>query len=210
MQFLVYAAVVLASIFGVMLEMDVLVEPAHKLEQTASLPMSPPVARVPLGRTAVTPDTNAQAAMPPPGIRETTAAAPADETPAAPEANANKVTAPVAPVQTTAGAPATAPEATADAAPASACDLRACAQAYHSFRAQDCSYQPYQGPREPCTKGAAAEAPAAPAALNAQAEANATTGAHCDINACADAYVTFNPVDCTYQPSDGPRRICSK
>nr|WP_244485569.1 BA14K family protein [Pseudolabrys sp. Root1462] len=28
--------------------------------------------------------------------------------------------------------------------------------------------------------------------------------------ACTDAYVSFNASDCTYQPSDGPRRLCAK
>jgi hypothetical protein len=209
MQFLVYLAVVFATVFGVMLEMDVLVEPVQKLEQTASIPMSPPPpmaqvsgpqaagpqasrAEVPRAQTAATPaaapQPNADKAAPPATPAETTAAAPADEAPAD-------------------ETPAPAPDKTADAAPANHCDLRACAQAYHSFRAEDCTYQPYQGPREPCAKGAALDAPAS---LNAHAEANTASGAHCDINACADAYTTFNPVDCTYQPSDGPRRICSK
>ena len=34
--------------------------------------------------------------------------------------------------------------------------------------------------------------------------------AKCDFRACANAYRTFQESDCTYQPSDGPRRLCSK
>lgn len=32
------------------------------------------------------------------------------------------------------------------------CNYRACARAYRSFRARDCTYQPYHGPRRYCTK----------------------------------------------------------
>ncbi len=32
------------------------------------------------------------------------------------------------------------------------CDIRACSRAYRSFRAADCSYQPYSGPRQVCTR----------------------------------------------------------
>jgi penicillin-binding protein 1A len=32
----------------------------------------------------------------------------------------------------------------------------------------------------------------------------------CNIEACKQAYFTFTPEDCTYQPSDGPRKLCTK
>jgi hypothetical protein len=32
----------------------------------------------------------------------------------------------------------------------------------------------------------------------------------CDVNACAEAYRSFRTSDCTYQPSGGPRRLCTK
>ncbi len=31
------------------------------------------------------------------------------------------------------------------------CNVRACGAAYHSFRASDCTYQPYEGERRACT-----------------------------------------------------------
>jgi hypothetical protein len=34
-----------------------------------------------------------------------------------------------------------------------ACDVATCSQAYRSFRASDCTYQPYDGPRRLCTRG---------------------------------------------------------
>jgi hypothetical protein len=33
------------------------------------------------------------------------------------------------------------------------CDIGACSSAYRSFRASDCTYQPYSGPRRLCTRG---------------------------------------------------------
>jgi len=32
------------------------------------------------------------------------------------------------------------------------CNVRACARTYRSFRASDCSFQPYRGPRQLCTR----------------------------------------------------------
>lgn len=32
------------------------------------------------------------------------------------------------------------------------CDVQACASAYRSFRASDCSFQPFDGPRRLCTR----------------------------------------------------------
>ena len=32
----------------------------------------------------------------------------------------------------------------------------------------------------------------------------------CDIDACTAAYRSFNAADCTYQPFDGPRRLCEE
>lgn len=32
----------------------------------------------------------------------------------------------------------------------------------------------------------------------------------CDVTACERAYRSFTASDCTYQPSDGPRRLCTR
>ena len=32
---------------------------------------------------------------------------------------------------------------------------------------------------------------------------------HCDVQACANAYASFRASDCTYQPFEGARRVCS-
>jgi len=46
-------------------------------------------------------------------------------------------------------------------------------------------------------------------ATNASAEAP-QPAASCDVQACGAAYRTFTPADCTYQPLEGPRRLCTK
>jgi penicillin-binding protein 1A len=48
-----------------------------------------------------------------------------------------------------------------------------------------------------------------PAALVGEARADAS-GPQCDYRACARAYRSFQPEDCSYQPYGGPRRICEK
>lgn len=67
----------------------------------------------------------------------------------------------VAKIETIPVAPA--PATNADAAPVSlesrnACDVDACARAYRSFRASDCTYQPYFGPRQLCAGAPAQQA----------------------------------------------------
>lgn len=49
----------------------------------------------------------------------------------------------------------------------------------------------------------------AQASAPAQPESTASSN-RCDIQACSSAYKSFRASDCTYQPNDGPRRICSK
>ena len=178
---------------------------------------------------------------------------------------------------------AAAPAAAADSAPVSnKCDVEACKQAYFTFNAADCTYQPSDGARRLCTKGtppkpeaalpppapvaaapppnavppsaaspsvtpAAPAAPSVPPASNTEppkqeaavppaaapaappspaatapadiaappapappAAAPAPVSGKCDVEACKRAYFTFNPVDCTYKPSSGPRRLCTK
>jgi hypothetical protein len=98
---------------------------------------------------------------------------------------------------------ASAPSSDIAAEPAPKCDVRACEAAYFTFRASDCTYQPASGPRRFCDKGNPPQAAVPAAARDAHASA-------CNVQACQQAYFTFNPADCTYQPSNGPRRVCSK
>ena len=51
------------------------------------------------------------------------------------------------------------------------------------------------------------------AAVQATADvpgAPAEPQARCNVSACTAAYRSFTPADCTYQPSNGPRRLCTK
>jgi membrane peptidoglycan carboxypeptidase len=98
------------------------------------------------------------------------------------------------------------------------CDYRTCAARYRSFRASDCSYQPYGGgPRQACPFGrdgpaiASGETVPSPAELefeDARSGETVAAGA-CDVGRCAETYSSFRASDCTYQPfSGGPRRLC--
>jgi hypothetical protein len=60
---------------------------------------------------------------------------------------------PVPPAPATIGVPAPpAAAASNQPAPQIACNVSACARAYRSFQAADCSYLPTGGPRRRCTK----------------------------------------------------------
>ncbi len=114
--------------------------------------------------------------------------------------------APVAAVAAPAPAPIVVPEpppVVAETPPAPLCDIGACERAYRSFTASDCTYQPNDGPRRLCTRGT-------PPAAASTSRTDARAQAICNIAACSNAYISFNADDCTYQPNDGPRRICER
>jgi len=83
------------------------------------------------------------------------------------------------------------------------CNIEACANAYDSFRASDCTYKPRRGRRKVCsiqpptagtTDGSMAHVPSEPS---------------CKVDVCARRYRSFDRADCSYQPYDGgPRRFC--
>jgi 1A family penicillin-binding protein len=88
------------------------------------------------------------------------------------------------------------------------CNYDACARAYRSFRASDCSYQPYDGPRRSCTRGLASFESAA-AAFDFDHEFDREeVSRSCNHEACARAYRSFRSSDCTYQPYRGRRKLC--
>jgi hypothetical protein len=167
MTFLVYLVVAAITVFGTLLQMGLLVEPAQKAE----------IAKAPVSISAPAP------------LAERTA----------PETNASASDTPVIPV----------PARQATAVVSGKCDVTACAVAYTSFRASDCTYQSSAGRRELCTKGVTSDPATAEAVLNARPE-TAATSALCNIGACTVAYHSFTPADCTYQPTEGPRRLCTK
>jgi len=97
----------------------------------------------------------------------------------------------------------------AQARPVSRCDIDACARAYYTFRPFDCSYQPNSGPRRFCTKGNPPK-PSTESVAAATRENEAHAQAVCNVAACERAYTSFNASDCTYQPFNGTRRLCTK
>ena len=101
-----------------------------------------------------------------------------------------------------------------------ACDVVACAAAYRSFTAADCTYQPGDGPRRLCSKGKPPAAPVIAAPATPPAISPATTAAApaaearalaCNVAACSQSYPhSFNAADCTFKPAEGPRKTCTK
>lgn len=148
------------------------------------------------------------AAVFPPPVQRVVKAAPPVVTPA-PEPATKPVAVAKAPPNQTVSVPSpiVAPEQSAapPAPPQPKCDVAACSAAYRSFRESDCTWQPFEGPRRLCDKGNPPQEVA-----SAAASETVTVSDKCDIAACKDAYFTFNPADCTYQPSDGPRRLCTR
>ncbi len=200
MALILYLAVLLVSISGIVFGLDWLAAPPPHYQTppvSVATRHAPPVRH--LGSDAATRgpaspaekvhqvDVAPAAATRPLPQSSVPRVATADSAPALPSADEN-----------------TEPTALAAAEPPPKCDLRACAAAYVSFRASDCTYQPIEGPRRLCEKGHPPQA-APPVARQA-----ATAPPRCNVEACRQAYFTFNPADCTYQPLHGPRRLCEK
>jgi penicillin-binding protein 1A len=122
-------------------------------------------------------------------------------------------TAEASPLQSAADAsPAQAPGSQAAGAPR--CDYEACARIHHSFRASDCTYQPFRGgPRRLCEKNPSQQSAATPLAQNpAQSLLGELFGKEqCNVDVCARFYSSFDPADCTYRPfGDSRRRVCTR
>jgi membrane peptidoglycan carboxypeptidase len=106
------------------------------------------------------------------------------------------------------------------------CDVKACGGNYHSFRASDCTYQPWSGPRQICEMGASRQAQesrqpqesrqaqyarAPQDTGDASYATSAATPGQCEAAACARNYSSFRASDCTYQPfGGGPRQRCER
>jgi penicillin-binding protein 1A len=91
------------------------------------------------------------------------------------------------------------------------CDVAACASSYHSFRAADCTYQPYSGAaRRLCPLGAQS-ARATPQPGPNAGTTGAAPPASCNVDACQRTYSSFDASDCTYQPyGGGARQLCAR
>jgi membrane peptidoglycan carboxypeptidase len=101
------------------------------------------------------------------------------------------------------------------AAGAPRCDYEACARTYESFRASDCTYQPFSGgPRQLCEKNPSQQSAATPSTQDSSAQSLSGQPfgkAQCNIDVCARFYSSFDPADCTYRPFGGARRrVCTR
>jgi hypothetical protein len=221
MNFIVYFFVALIAAFSVLFGLD-----------WVSAPMSPmPPSKYEIRAAVPPPPAPVVAEAKPEAKPETKAESKSAAAPVAKPAAAPKVVAPSTAVQ------APAPPNAADQQPASIiaaepgaaampppkCNVEVCASFYRSFTAADCTYQPSDGPRRLCTKGtppptAAAPAPQATPAPEATPSTTASGAAvpearaqACNVAACSQSYPrSFNAADCTFKPSEGPRRVCTK
>ncbi|MDO9412498.1 MAG: BA14K family protein [Pseudolabrys sp.] len=200
MNVIVYFFVALIAAGSVLFGLDVVPAPmspmpASQYEIRAAVlpqPPAPVVAKVEPSTAQAAPVAAAPVAVPAQVV-----AAPAAVPPPAPEQQPSSIIA---------DEPVTA------AAPAPRCDVDACAAAYRTFDAADCTYKPSEGPRRLCTRGTppAAVPPAAVPTAAAQPSSEARAQA-CNVAACSQAYPrSFNAADCTFNPSEGPRRVCTR
>ncbi len=174
MQFLVYLTVLMVSISTVLLEVHWLTSPAPQPRPAVQAANAPPPRQVEGPTTALSPVYPKPAeATPAPSFgapqaqpQQVQATQPRQSQVSSSEAAAPAAAAtnpePQKPAAETTGVAARADEtretATASAVSAQAtpsnnrCDVQACSSAYQSFRASDCTYQPFEGPRRICEK----------------------------------------------------------
>jgi hypothetical protein len=159
------------------------------------------------GPTPIRPPVEA-AEMPSPGTASGTQGArsePASVDKVAPEAKVLPEASAAAAPAPAAAAPAAVPRRR-EAANENRCDIAACSSKYRSFRASDCTYQPYRGTREVCEidRPQVAQPRAADAFASTRSQVR-----NCDVQRCSRQYRSFDSASCTYQPYDGgPRKTC--
>lgn len=210
MPFLIYFVVLLIAGASVLFGLDWLSSPMSPMA-----PIKPAIQAAKVPPPARTVATTVSPAPPQPEPQRETATTVAPVTAPAVVTPVASVSVPVvadeAEPANAAAATTTLPQIAVEEKQQAKCDVNACTSAYRSFIAEDCTYQPSVGPRRLCTKGTPPNdtAGAPDAAAASRADAN-TTGAQCNVSACAAAYGSFSAADCTYQPFDGPRRLCEK
>lgn len=177
MKFIVYVAVLLVTAAGLALGLDLLTAPPKKLEANNGKAATEAVRQIPIERATAKDSGDPNNTLTPIYPAAPGQNLPIKDTPVL-EA-AKPAAAPAAP-QTSGSAPARAdaapsaslaPVSAPAAASAGACNIAACEAAYRSFRASDCSYQPFEGERKFCDAGQigadqAAVTPSSPSAAS--------------------------------------------
>lgn len=150
MKFIVYVAILLVAAAGLALGLDLLTAPPKKLEANAARPASAAVRQIPIKEATALSNGDPNNQLTPiypaaPGkdlpVKDTPVVEAAKPAPKALETDGN------APAATQANA------STPAVAAVGACNIQACEAAYRSFRASDCSYQPFEGDRKFCDAG---------------------------------------------------------
>jgi hypothetical protein len=148
MQFLVYLTILMVSVSTVLLEIHWLTTPPPQPKPAMQASASPPRPKVEGPSAALSPVY--------PKKLEPAQQTPATETTgASPQAGDSGKAANAGPPDGAQNAQAYAPQPKQNesATPANnRCNIQACASAYKSFNASDCTYQPFDGPRRVCTK----------------------------------------------------------
>lgn len=178
MPFIAYFFVLVLTAVTAAVSLDYLTAPnapapKHDGAKVANAPGTT-VRQVPIGKSTRETTAQASSADDDKSLSPLYPAAPGKNLPDANSADAQTANAndkpPAAPAQTADATPAAnsqpAPPAGGSQAsvPAAACAIEACASAYRSFRASDCTYQPYGGARKLCDlSDGARQASAAPA-----------------------------------------------
>jgi hypothetical protein len=173
MKFIVYVAILLVAAAGLALGLDLLTAPPKKLEANAPKPASAAVRQIPIKEATAQQNGDPANQLTPiypaaPGkdlpVKDTPMQAAAKEPPkpaqaAAPQTSGSAPAREAATAAVPRAAPVSGP--TAGIVSAGACNIDACTAAYRSFRAADCSYQPFEGERKFCDAGQAQPAQAA-------------------------------------------------
>ncbi len=195
MAFFVYIAILLVSISGILLELDWLTKP--KLENKSPAQMA---------ATALTPKTPAKVERPNSDLNPVYPKIPDEPRVAAPSTTGTlQPTADNASVDTSQAEP-TKVQAERTPSPAQATtESKRLAETTGSAPANESVNTSASSNTHPATQHVAPVTPAPPAQTASIAAPN-----RCEVQACAAAYASFRASDCTYQPFEGPRRLCEK
>jgi len=154
MQFLVYLTILMVSISTVLLEVHWLTSPPPQPKPAVQAAgAAAPVPKVEGPSTALSPvypkkpETVAQAAPAQQPASETMTTATTPPRPAVETTGIASRETDIKPVAATVASPSN-----------NRCDIQACSSAYRSFRASDCTYQPFEGARRFCEKPPARQA----------------------------------------------------